>query len=87
MLHLKNQSLLGKWVGESGFIFSNNFSASINPPSGPKDEYFIAFQLFQSSNVRPNNAILEDYIFVREDAKLTVSRLWQKSRNEKLTLV
>ena len=38
--------------GDNGFNFSNNFSASINPPSGPRDKYFMDFQLFQIREIR-----------------------------------
>lgn len=34
-------------MGINGFIFSNNFSASMNPPNGPKDKYFPRFHLFK----------------------------------------
>lgn len=34
------------WTSDNGFILSNNFSASINPPNGPKGVYFKCFHLF-----------------------------------------
>lgn len=39
-------------VDDTGFILSNNFSASINPPSGPNDKYFTHLHLFKLLSIK-----------------------------------